>query len=78
MAKSPESHTLACLRRKLDQVAHDIAELKQDHASIDQRLTTDQRLLDITSEQVAALGHRFERMDQRLERIETRLGLIKA
>jgi hypothetical protein len=53
--------------------------LKQDRALFNQqRLTTDQRLLDIMSDQVAVLGQRFDRMDQRLERIERRVGLVDA
>lgn len=67
----PEDHTLAYLRRidqKLDSVANDVSELKWDRALFNQqRLTTDQRLLDL----------RFDRMDQRLERIEQRVGLIR-
>ena len=61
--------TLAYLRRidtKLDSVARDIAELKQDRALFNQyRLTNDQRLVNITGELVQ-LSNRFDRMDQRL------------
>ena len=72
--------TLAYLRRidtKLDSVARDIAELKHDRALFNQyRLTNDQRLVNITGELVQ-LSNRFDRMDQRLGRIEHRLQPVE-
>ena len=78
-----ENRTRAYLRRldtKLDSVMRDITELKQDRAMFNQQRLTPglSCMLDIISEQVAALGQRFDQMDQRLERIERRVGLVDA
>ena len=78
-----ENRTRAYLRRldtKLDSVMRDITELKQDRALFNQQRLTPglSCMLDIISEQVAALGQRFDQMDQRLERIERRVGLVDA
>lgn len=70
----PDSLILAYLRRldeKLDRVIGDVGDLRQRVGLVEQQIL-------VSHQHYAAVSGRLDRIDQRLDRLESRTGLIDA